>query len=183
MSSRVMEAWEAVLRDAVADDYDDQQFALARIGMVLQRHNPHLEMPSDAPEEMLSRELIRLTLNHNKQSDTLAYLADLIRKRPAQADSVLYAMSNAQPSLLTAPLLKIILDMGDSFDDAARYHAVTALREILKHPDSAVIAAFNTYDVIPVLDEWIEGTDTLTSEKAAIVADAIEDLLESSTEE
>ncbi|MEL6310289.1 MAG: hypothetical protein AAFQ52_19275 [Chloroflexota bacterium] len=74
MSSRVMEAWEDVLKEAVSSDFDEQQFALVRIGMVLQRHNPRVQMPSDAPEDMLSRELIRLTLNERRQADAVEYL-------------------------------------------------------------------------------------------------------------
>ena len=111
--SRIMEAWEQVLREAVSSDYDEQQFALLQIGMVLQRHNPHLTMDSDAEEETLSRELLRLTLNHERQTDTVKYLTTLVQNKPKDADTFLYALSNAQPKILVEPLLELLLEVGE----------------------------------------------------------------------
>ncbi|MEO1162581.1 MAG: hypothetical protein AAFV98_02245 [Chloroflexota bacterium] len=183
MSSRVMEAWEDVLKEAVSSDFDEQQFALVRIGMVLQRHNPRVQMPSDAPEDMLSRELIRLTLNERRQADAVEYLTALIIKHPQRADSILYALSNAQAPILAEPLLALLEDIGSKFNKDARFQAVTALVELLRFPDDQVMAALRNHDIVPLLDKWAEGKDRITADKAEIVADKIEDLLDNETED
>lgn len=183
MSNRVMQAWEDVLNDAISSDFDEQQFALVRIGMILQRHNPRVQMPSDAPEDMLSRELIRLTLNESRQADAVKYLTTLVRKQPQRADSILYALSNAQAPILAEPLLALIDEMGSKFNKDARFQAVTALVELLRFPDDQVLAALSAHNIIPLLDKWADGKDALTADKAETVADKIEDLLTSADED
>lgn len=176
--SRIMEAWDEVLRNAVSGDYDEQQLALLQIGFVLQRHNPHITIDSDAPEEVLSRELLRLTLDEKRQADTVEYLIALVRKHPQEADSFLYALSNAQPKILIEPLLKLLLENGAKLKSDAIYQALIALDGILRHVDATVKSNLDTYDIIPLLDDWSESNDTLIANKADILADKIIGLLE-----
>src|SRR5690606_21191280 len=166
--SRIMEAWEQVLRDAISNDYDEQQFALLQIGMVLQRHNPNLGMDSDAEEETLSRELLRLTLNNERQAETVQYLTTLVRNKPKDADSFPEALSNAQAKILVEPLLQLLLDVGEKLKADAAYQALLALDGILKHADDTVTQAFNTHDIIPLLDDWSEDADELVANKADV---------------
>lgn len=181
--SRIMEAWKQVLRDAISSDYDEQQFALLQIGMVLQRHNPHLMMDSDAEDETLSRELLRLTLNHERQSDAVKYLTTLVQTKPESADTFLYALSNAQAIILVEPLLELLLEVGENLKSDAVFQTLISLDGILKHADDTVKEAFNIFDIIPLLDDWAEGDDDLIANKADILADKIVDLLNDEGEE
>lgn len=181
--SRIMEAWEQVLRDAISSDYDEQQYALLQIGMVLQRHNPNLTMDSDAEEETLSRELLRLSLNDERQADTVKYLVTLVEKKPKDADSFLYVLGNAKPKVLVEPLLQLLLDLGEKLKPDAAYQALNALAGVIKYSDDTVKQAFNQYDIIPLLDDWSESDDELVADKADLIADKIVDLLDDETEE
>lgn len=175
--SRVMEAWQQVLRDAVSSDYDKQQFALFQIGFVLQRHNPHLTMDSDAEDETLSRDLLRLTLNEQKQLDTVNYLVTLVHKHTAQADLFLYALSNAQAKLLAEPLLELLVAVGNKLRPHAAYQALLAVDSILKITGDTYKSAFDTYYIVPILDDWSDLKDELIAKKADSVADKIIDML------
>ncbi|MGB7339773.1 MAG: hypothetical protein WBC91_12840 [Phototrophicaceae bacterium] len=181
--SRIMEAWQLVLREAVSNDYDEQQFALHCISMVLQRHNPHLGMDSDAEEEALSRELLRLTLNHEKQAETVDYLVALIKQKPNEAESFLYGLSTAQPIVLAEPLVKLLLDVGSTFKKKAIFQALIALDSVVKYADDSVATIFDTYDLIPLLDDWADHEDDLIANKADVIADRILDLLDDDEEE
>lgn len=175
--SRVMEAWQQVLSEAVSSDYDKQQFALFQIGFVLQRHNPHLTMDSDAEDETLSRNLLRLTLNEQKQQDTVNYLVSLIHKHTAQADLFLYALNNAQPKLVVEPLLKLLVAVGNKLRPHAAYQALLAIDNILKLTGDTYKSLFDTNYIIPTLDDWSDLKDDLIAKKADSVADKIIDML------
>ena len=175
--SRIMEAWEQVLREAVSSDYDEQQFALFQIGFVLQRHNPFVTLDSDAEDETLSRELLRLTLNEQRQLDTVNYLVSLVHKRTAEADLFLYALSNAQPKILAEPLLELLVAVGNKLKPDAAYQALLAVDGILKNMDNSLIPHFDKYDIIPLLDDWSDLKDDLIAKKADSLADKIVDLL------
>lgn len=165
--SRVMQAWENVLREAVSSDFDEQQFALLQIGMVLQRHNPQLTMESDAEEETLSRELLRLSLNEQRQSETVQYLITLVRNHPKQADIFLYALSYAQAQLLANPLLELLHQVGSKFNADAIFQALTALNRLYQQRTHAVIAqALQTHDILPLLEIWADHPDDTIAHKA-----------------
>lgn len=175
--SRMIEAWEQVLRDAVSNDYDEQQFALFQIGLVLQRHNPLVKQESDAPEETLSRDLLRLTLNEERQRNALEYLGALIRKYPKQTDSFLFAMSNAQPKILAEPLFLLLAEMGKKFNRDAIYQALMTLDTLFKQ-DATILKQFaQKHDILPVLETWAEHDESLIADKADLLAEKIENLL------
>ncbi|MEO1291126.1 MAG: hypothetical protein AAFV93_25610 [Chloroflexota bacterium] len=180
--SRVMEAWEQVLRDAISSDYDEQQFALLQIGMVLQRHNPHISMEVGAEEDALSRELMRLSLNEQRQSDAIQYLVTLVRNHPKNADTFLYALSNAQAKLLAEPLAKLMLDLGKKFSTEAIFQSLMALDGVVKQADEAIIANLTEHDLVPLLDDWSENGDSLIANKADVLADKIIDLTDDEDE-
>jgi hypothetical protein len=176
--SRIMQAWEQVLRDAVASDYDDQQHALFQIGLVLQRHNPHIIPDSDVYEETLSRELMRLTLNHQRQRDAVDYLVTLVSNKPASADAFIYAMSNAQPLILAEPLIALITRKGATLSDDAAYQALMALEGILKYGAEAESEQVIESDIYTVIDDWADRDDALLGDKADNVLDKLDDLAE-----
>lgn len=177
-----MEAWDAVLRDAVSKDYDKQQLALFQIGLILQRHNPHVKNESDVPEETLSRDLLRLTLNEERQANALEYLGALVRKYLKQADSFIFAMSNAQPKILVEPLIQIFEDKGNKLTDEAIYQSLMALDNAFKQDSDAVKKVVEKHDILPLLDTWAEYDDSLIADKANLLAVKIEELLEDTEE-
>jgi hypothetical protein len=176
--SRVMDAWNEVLREAVSGDYDDQQFALFQIGLILQRHNPYIQPESDVHEETLSRELLRLTLNHDRQSAAVEYLAELAQRQPENADSFLYAMSNAQPMILAEPLLDLMLSQGATWDDSTAYQALRALNGCLLHGDDDVLQQIQDPALNPLLEQWADSDDALLSAKATSIQNKLHNLRE-----
>lgn len=176
--SRVMEAWEQLLRDAVASDYDEQQRALFQIGLVLQRHNRAITPESDMQEEHLERELLRLTLNEQRQRDTLTYLATLVRNKAASAAPLLFAMSNAQPQLLAEPLVGLMHSASDKWNIEASYQALLALEAVLKQAPNELKRALLKHNIRPLLDNWAEADDELLADKADLLFVRLNRLLE-----
>lgn len=176
MASRVMEAWNQVLREAVHADYDTQQFALFQIGLVLQRHNPNVNPDSDVTEETLSRELLRLTLNYERQAAAVEYLAALVEKQPDNADSFLYAMSNARPPSLVEPLITVLTTRGATLDDAAAFQALRALEFCLRDGDTAVQQRLSQAALDDLLAQWATRDDDLVSEKAATLQEQLAEI-------
>lgn len=176
--SKIMEAWEQVLREAISQDYDEQQFALLQIGFVLQRHNPQKQFLSDAVEVTLPRDLQRLALDESRQRDALIYLSALIHKHTKQADIFLFAMSNAQAKILAEPLLGIVQAVGKKLRSDAIFQALTGLDNVVKNSGEAVLLpALKKFDILPVLEAWGENQDEVIAEKADILAEKIEKLL------
>lgn len=174
--SRVMQAWEQVLREAISPDLDEQEFALFQIGLVLYRHNPTVQQETDVEEETLSRELLRLSLNPQRQMDTVKYLTTLVRNHPKKADSFFYAMSNAQPSVLIEPLIEVIKERGAKLSKDAAYHSLLALDTVFKHGSDEDRAKIAEADLLDILDEWADSNDDLLAEKADVIAGKIEAL-------
>lgn len=175
--SRIMAAWEAVLREAIATDYDDQQNALFQIGLVLQRHNPHIKPESDVYEESLSRDLQRLALDENRQKDTVIYLAQLVKNHPKQADSFIFAMSNAQPKILIEPLLTLLQEVGAKLKTDAAYQALLALEGAIRDGGDTIASVLKAHDISGLLDTWADSSDDLLADKAVSVENRIEKLI------
>lgn len=177
--SKIMQAWEQVLREAVSSEYDEREFALFQIGLVLQRHNPHVTPDSDVYEESLSRELLRLRLDEKRQRDTVTYLVTLARQKPKQAATLLFALSNAQPNVLVQPLLALLHDVGAQFDGNGAYQALLALEGVLKYEPETFQQAAQKQDITGRLEAWAEADDELLADKADLLLGKIEKLRDS----
>ncbi|MDQ7024581.1 MAG: hypothetical protein Q9P01_12060 [Anaerolineae bacterium] len=175
--SRIMQAWEALLRDAISTDYDKQQNALFQIGLILQRHNPHVVPDSDIYEESLSRELLRLTLNETRQTDTVIYLLQLVKNHPKQADSFFFSLSNTQPKILIEPLLTLLQEIGAKLNTAAAYQALIALEGAIRNRGDAIIPTLKVHDISALLNDWAGRKDDLLAEKAKNVDNRIKKLI------
>jgi hypothetical protein len=174
----MIEAWDQLLRDAISKDFDTQQFALFQIGLVLQRHNPYVKPESDVYEETLSRDLLRLALDEKRQLDAVVYLMTLVRNYPGVADGILFAAGNAQPKILSTPLLNLLKEIGTKLKGDATYQALLALDGVLKVGGDSVRDAFKQVDLASLLEKWAESGDELTAEKAGKVQRQITRLLE-----
>src|SRR5688572_11957538 len=164
--SRIMEAWDALLRQAIANDMDEQQNALFQIGLVLQRHNPHITPESDIYEESLPRDLQRLTLDEKRQTDTVIYLAQLVKNHPKHANSFFFTMSNAQPKVLIEHLLTLLQEVGTKLNTDAAYQALLALDGAIRDGSDKVASALKGQDISALLDTWAESSDDLLAVKA-----------------
>ncbi len=164
--SRIMQAWEELLREAISSDFDEQQFALFQIGLILQRHNPTVPKESDVYEETLSRELLRLTLDESRQKDTVTYLVTLLQTQPQAAASLLYALSQAQPQLVAQPLRDAILAQHKKFDNEAIYQALLALDTVRKNDDDTAELLAKSTRLQGLLTKWSDHDDDLIGGKA-----------------
>lgn len=172
--SKIIEAWEEVLREAISKDFDDQQFALFQIGLVLRRHNPFMTPDTDMIEESLPRELLRLALNYDRQRDVVIYLAALVKNHPRQADLFLFALSNAHPDVLVDPLLTLLQELGEKLKPDAAYQAILAIESMLRANTETVKAGFKKHDILSILDTWINSHDELVGDRSASLASRIE---------
>jgi hypothetical protein len=175
--SRIMEAWDTLLRQAITTDMDEQQNALFQIGLVLQRHNPYVTPESDIYEESLPRDLQRLTLDDKRQTDTVIYLAQLVKNHPKHADSFFFAMSNAQPKVLVETLLTLLQDVGAKLNTDAAYQALLALDGAIRDGGDKVAAALRATDISGLLDTWADSSDDLLADKAVSVDNKIAKLI------
>ncbi|MGB1285465.1 MAG: hypothetical protein ACPG7F_02935 [Aggregatilineales bacterium] len=157
--SRIMQAWERVLNNAVAQDFDTQQDAIFQIGLVLERHHQPNMDAGHLYEDNLPRELQRLTLNEKRQQDAVHYLASMAAQHPGKADGFIYAMGRARPALMIDALLALIAAQDTRMNDAAAYQSVQALLNCLKNPDDTVRAALEQSDPTDTLEAWAERDD------------------------
>lgn len=176
--SKLMEAWDRVLQEAASKDFDKQENALFQIGLILQRHNPHMTPDSDVYEESLSRELLRLALDEQRQHDAVMYLIVLSTKDNSAAASCLFAMSNAQAKVLAEPLLNFMKSHGAKMRPSVAYQALMGLDNLFKFGDEAVLAQIKKADLLDLVDTWSKSKDTLLAVKADGLAAKLEDLVE-----
>jgi hypothetical protein len=175
--NRMVEAWEGLLREATSQDYDEMQDAMFKVGLVLERHNYPNAMNSELYEEYLSRELLRLVLDDKRQSEAIDFLVAMVKARKQDADTFLYAMGKCKPTLVIAPLLMLINDLGNKWNNEGAYEAVVALDNCLKATDDSVKDAIRANDPSQQLDAWAEANTEDLAIRADRVLEKVEDLL------
>ncbi|MCS6836044.1 MAG: hypothetical protein NZ750_08510 [Anaerolineae bacterium] len=162
--SRIMEVWEQTLRLAVDRDVDERENALFQIALVLERHSNPMEDKNY--EGNLPRELVRLVLDERRQADTIHYLVALVRNKPGDSATVLFALSKARPYLLIGPLLALLRDKGMQFPSEANYEALQALDACLKDGSEAIVQAVRANSPREWLLRCTESKDDLLVHKA-----------------
>lgn len=175
--SRILEAWEELQREAMSTDYDEQQHAVFKIALILERHNNPKRISDELYEENLSRELLRLTLDDKRQRDAVNFLAAMVRANDANAESFLYAIGRSKPALYADVLLKLLRERGRKWTPEAGYEAVSALDACLRADLSDMKALLQAYDPSEVLDEWAETHDDDFGAYADRVLERVEALL------
>lgn len=175
--NRQLSAWEELLKEATSVDYDEMQDAMFRVSLVLERHNYPKKMTEELYEEYLPRELLRLVLDEKRQADTIDFLVGMVRGRKEDADTFLYAMAKAKPTLILEPLLKLYQDFGERWYAEAKLEAVTALDLALKATGENAAELLAQYDPSELLDEWADDPNEELADKADRVLEKIENLL------
>ena len=154
--SKIMQAWENLLRDAVAKDDDTRQYAAFQIALILERHyQPNQDAPT-LYEEHLSRELQRLTLSPDRQRDAVQYLLQLAANNLAIADTYLYGVTLANPEVALPQLLDWIVKQGALLNDDAIYQIVDNLRRVKRLDDPSLWqTVVKTPIVMHFLQDWL----------------------------
>lgn len=175
--NRLVSAWEELLREVTVGDYDEMQNAMFLVSMVLERHNYPKRISQELHEEYLPRDLLRLTLDDRRQTETVDFLAGMIQAQRQDADTFLYALARVKPSLMVTPLLKLLRDEGERWNPEARYEALNALNAAFKDDNSGIAAALNLYDPSDVLDMWADDADEALADRADQLLEKVEQLL------
>lgn len=171
--AKLLDAWESLFSEMHEGDYDEQQDALFRIGLVLERHNPAIVGEPDLYEESLSRELLRLTLNDARQRAALDALVQFAEDEPKVADAVIYALGRARAELAVESLLKLIDSQGKNWSDDAAYQAVFALDTFFRTNGSVTMEALNQCDIRDLLEAWSVSGDDMVADKSDTVLSRI----------
>jgi hemerythrin-like domain-containing protein len=136
--SRIMQAWEDLLREAVDRDEDTRQYAALRIALILERHyQPNQDAPT-LYEDHLSRELQRLTLSESRQRDALQYLLQLATNNKEMADAFLYGVAVANPEIALPLVSSWLKNNAKDLSDTSAYQLVVFLRRIKRREDKAL---------------------------------------------
>lgn len=175
--NRQLSAWDELLKAATAPDYDDMQDAMFQVALILERHNYPARIAVELYEEYLSRDLLRLTLDDQHQSQAIDFLVAMVRARREDADTFLYALGKCKPVLLAKPLVLLMLEQASKWTTDARLEACTALNNVLRVPDEAITALLRMYDPSPILDVWSDHSDEALADQADRVLEKIEQLL------
>lgn len=164
--SRIIEAWEALQREALSRDYDEQQFAAFQIGLIMERHNPRVQQDDEVYEENLPRELQRLNLSDDRLRQAVDFLVAMVRSNQQTADTFLYALSRVRAELLLAPLLELMATDGASWSPDAAYHAAGALEQCLRTDMRGMSEKLQQNSPIERLNDWQNSADELLAERA-----------------
>lgn len=176
--SRLMAAWEALMREATSPDYDEMQDAMFRLSLVLERHNYPQRISEQLYEEYLSRDLLRLTLDERRQREVVDFLVAMVRARRADADTFLFALARVRPDLIVEPLLQLIQEFGDRWNDEAKMEALNALKAVMKANPAGWVDLLRQHDPSDLLDEWAQSDQDELADDADYVLSKLEKLLE-----
>ncbi|XWX04640.1 hypothetical protein VZO05_03620 [Aggregatilineales bacterium SYSU G02658] len=175
--SRPIAAWEALIREATSADYDEMQDAMFRLSLVLERHNYPHRISEQLYEEYLSRDLLRLTLDERRQREVVDFLVAMTRARRADADTFLFALARVRPDLIAEPLLRLMRELGASWNDEAKMEALNALNAALKANPDGMVELLRAFDPSDLLDEWAQSDDQSLADEADLVLSKVEKLL------
>lgn len=165
--AKLLDAWHALLREAASVDVDEQAYASFRIALVLDRHKKPHQFDPVIVEDNLSRELLRLTLDDNRQRDTLTYLATLASKQPAQAASFVFALGKAQPPLMLPAMQQLIEQAGQTWPASVAVEAVRAIDHALRQDDAHRQYLTLTHTLRQILQNWSHSNDGILAGTSA----------------
>jgi len=150
--SKIMQAWEQLLFEAIDKDVDTREYAIFQMGLILERHyQPNLDAP-DLYEENLSRELQRLTLSNDRQKDAIVYLLRVVTDKPASASSAMYAISRTDPNLSMPLIVDFVKENHKKMFSTVAQQIVATCRYALATKDDALVA--NVKSLKPFIKQW-----------------------------
>ncbi|MCU0512214.1 MAG: hypothetical protein MUE40_06555 [Anaerolineae bacterium] len=144
---------------------------------MLERHSRPNTAAPELYDENLSRALLRLTLDDERQRAAAHYLATLAQNHPESAASYVYALGRCPPEPMIEPLLRLLAEQGHRLDSEAAYQAVVALETCVKTGSAAVLAALRARDPAPILARWADGDEDDLGDRADRVLEQVEKIV------
>ncbi len=155
-----MRALEDVLARLASNDFDQREYALFQLGLILDWSN--LEEGDELAARVLSREQLRLRLSSVEQEMVADHLSQLALWSKESQASTLWTLGKVEGAALLGPLLALIKAIGEQLSDEAAYQACCALGKCLETGDSSsapVRASLRDAKLKTILHRWCQGGD------------------------
>lgn len=170
---------DRVLNQLFADldsgDFDVREYAMFQLALLLRRAN--LDAPaSDSmhEDERLSRDQKRLRLSHGDQAQIVAHLLRVASRQAESRATVIWALAEVSSDVAIAPVISVIGEQGDQFNDETAYQACRALRRWLELDslDRSMLKALKDDNrLFPCLKRWSRSNDVRLRESASAILD------------
>jgi len=159
--SRRMTAFNQLLAEAQSRDFDEREFALLQIALVMEQSNlvDHTRTP-DIYADNLSRELLGLKLDAADQEQVVAQLVRMIAASSHNRETLYWALGKARADIGLPALLGLLKAQGKQLDDESAYQVVLALEGFIK--EMAVerrTEYIRMNDPAPLLKKWLKSSD------------------------
>lgn len=157
---RRMRALEDLFTRLTSNDFDEREYALFQIGLILDRSN--LAEGDELAARTLLREQLRLRLSSDEQEMVADHLSQLALRFKDSRASALWTLGKVEGAVLLEPLLALIESIGEQLSDEAAYQACCALGKCLENRDSicaSVRASLRDAKLKTILYRWRQGGD------------------------
>ncbi|MCY3914744.1 MAG: hypothetical protein OXG49_01905 [Chloroflexi bacterium] len=168
---------DRVLNQLCADldsgDFDVREYAMFQLALLLRRANvdaPTLDISYE--DDHLSRDQLRLRLTHGDQAQIAAHLLRVVSRYAESRASAFWALAEVSSDVAIAPVLSVIGEEGDQFNDEAAYHACRALWRWLELDTlgKGLFKALPEDDrLLSFLKRWSRSSDVRLAESANAV--------------
>lgn len=159
--SRRMAAFNQLLSLAQSSDFDEREYALLQIALVMEQSNleDHTHTP-DIYAGNLSRELLGLQLDRADQERVVSELVRLIVSSSKNRETLYWALGKTRPEIGLPALLSLLAAQGKQLDDETAYQAVLALDSFIKGmPEADCLEQVSLNDPQPLLKQWAKSAD------------------------
>ena len=155
-----MRALEDLLARLASNDFDQREYALFQLGLILDWNN--LEEGDELAARALSREQLRLRLSSDEQEMVADHLSQLALRSKESRASALWTLGKVEGAVLLGPLLALIKSIGEQLSDEAAYQACCALGKCLETGDSisaSIRPSLRDAKLKTILDRWRQSGD------------------------
>lgn len=151
-----MRALEDLLTRSASNDFDEREYALFQLGLILDRSN--LEEGDELAARRLSREQLRLRLSSDEQELVADHLSQLALRLEESRASAIWTLGKVEGAVSLGPLLALIKSIGEQLSDEAAYQACCALSKCLEK-GPPIHASLRDAKLKIILDRWRLGGD------------------------
>ena len=133
MNSLVLKIFDRVR----SEDERVRSRAVTDLGLILEMYQWNLskEARRNRYEDLLTEDIIELDLDENELTEIVEFLKGEIEKDSDLSSSMLFAMGKAPSSVGIKPLLEVVQNKLESFDEDELYAALSALERQLPFED------------------------------------------------
>lgn len=169
---RRLRALEDLLARSASNDFDQREYALFQLGLILDRSN--IEELDELADRALSRELLRLRLSSDEQAMVAERLSQLVLHMAESRASAIWTLGKVDGAALLGPLLALVEAIGEQLSDEAAYQACRALgkclEQCLENVDgisTPVHSSLRDAKLKTILDRWRQSGDNRLQRTAA----------------